>query len=389
MEDKRILIYKGQEICYDLVDLFAEEFAKELEKLGFSVEIFDMKKEAPGNVARYLGQHFSAIVDFYSGMLGITMQQSGAYFLDMLEAPVYQFVFDYPLYIQDKMQAKLKEYYVLVLDYSHVRFINKYQKNIKKSYFLPPAGKKAQEEKRWEERKMDLAFVGTYRNYRIWLERLEECDDTLKLLGKKYFGILREHPWMNQEEGFLLMLEELGIVLEDEQRLQWMQMLGGIGICISNYYREEIIRTILDSGLKLHVFGESWKESPFTEHSCLIQHEEIRQEEYAQIMTDVKIALNIMPWNKEGFTERISYAMLNGAVCVTDTSKYLQEQFEDGKNIVFYSLEHIEELPEKLKSLMESEQRAETIAKAGKQIAEKNHTWKNRAEDFAEILRKM
>ena len=36
--------------------------------------------------------------------------------------------------------------------------------------------------------------------------------------------------------------------------------------------------------------------------------------------------------------------MLNGAVCLTDTSKYLLERFEHGNELVFYNLEDMEKM---------------------------------------------
>lgn len=60
------------------------------------------------------------------------------------------------------------------------------------------------------------------------------------------------------------------------------------------YYRNEVIEVLLESGIALHVFGDTWKESP-------------------------------MFWHKDGFTERIANAMLQKSVAVTDRTTYLEE----------------------------------------------------------------
>ena len=49
-----------------------------------------------------------------------------------------------------------------------------------------------------------------------------------------------------------------------------------------------------------------------------------------------------MPGFKAGFQERIAAAMLSGAVVVTDISDYLKENFSNGKEMVFYELDHLE-----------------------------------------------
>lgn len=45
-----------------------------------------------------------------------------------------------------------------------------------------------------------------------------------------------------------------------------------------------------------------------------------------------------MPWFKQGAHDRVFNSMLNGAVCVTDTSGYLKDNFIDGENIIFIIL---------------------------------------------------
>lgn len=46
--------------------------------------------------------------------------------------------------------------------------------------------------------------------------------------------------------------------------------------------------------------------------------------------------------------------MLSVAVVVTDISDYLKENFSNGKEMVFYELDHLEELPSIIQSLQEN-----------------------------------
>lgn len=65
-----------------------------------------------------------------------------------------------------------------------------------------------------------------------------------------------------------------------------------------------------------------------------------------------KISVNVMPWFKQGAHDRVFNSMLNGAVCVTDTSGYLKDNFIDGENIIFYNLENIDAAADKIKRLL-------------------------------------
>ena len=65
-----------------------------------------------------------------------------------------------------------------------------------------------------------------------------------------------------------------------------------------------------------------------------------------------KIGLNCMLWFKDGCSERVFNIMLNGAVCLTDTSKYLLERFEHGNELVFYDLEDMEEMKQNVRGCL-------------------------------------
>lgn len=75
---------------------------------------------------------------------------------------------------------------------------------------------------------------------------------------------------------------------------------------IMYYYREKVVEILLKSGLKLHVYGDSWKNSPFYAHSGLCIHPEVNAEQGIEVLQNSKISLNVMAWHKDGFTERIA-----------------------------------------------------------------------------------
>lgn len=46
-----------------------------------------------------------------------------------------------------------------------------------------------------------------------------------------------------------------------------------------------------------------------------------------QAMRDARIALNVMPWFKDGAHDRVFTAMLQGTAALTDDSRYLREEW--------------------------------------------------------------
>ena len=75
-------------------------------------------------------------------------------------------------------------------------------------------------------------------------------------------------------------------------------------------YFNPVLETLLEAGLEIHVYSESWQHSPFAAFSNLICHPELQITESLQVMQQFRISLNIMSWHKDGLTERILNTML-------------------------------------------------------------------------------
>ena len=79
--------------------------------------------------------------------------------------------------------------------------------------------------------------------------------------------------------------------------------------------------------------------------------------------------------------------MLAGAVLVTDDTTYLMGKYTD-EDLLTFSLEEREKLPDKIKYLFDHEEYRKIIAQNGKQKTLLLHTWDKRAEQFLDILDK-
>ena len=152
------------------------------------------------------------------------------------------------------------------------------------------------------------------------------------------------------------------------------------------YYREKIIRTLLDAGIELHVYGGNWDNSPFAENKSLICHPGIEMEDSLYIMEQARISLNIMTWHKDGFTERILNSMLAGAVALSDKSIRLEEEFLNGDDIILFELRQIDRLPVRVRELLADDEKLREIAENGRKKVIDRHLWSNRAKMLLEII---
>ncbi len=118
----------------------------------------------------------------------------------------------------------------------------------------------------------------------------------------------------------------------------------------------------------------------------LILHDRIPFDETIPLMADAKIVLNVMPWFKSGVHDRVYSAMLNQSVSLTDSSEFLDRTLTDGKEALLFSLEHLEELPAKVKKYLDNPQELQRIASRGYEYAKDTQTWQYRAEQLMELM---
>ncbi len=173
---------------------------------------------------------------------------------------------------------------------------------------------------------------------------------------------------------------------EKETFLQLLYDLRQCCFCIMLYYREMIIQKLLNAGLTIHVYSDSWEKAPFAKHPGLIIHPSLSVSESLHVMQQSRISLNIMSWHKDGLTERILNSMLCQSVVLSDRSLALEERFTDGKELLLFSLKEPDRLPIILKELLQDEDRMKRIAMQGYHQACKEHLWSQRAKLLLENI---
>lgn len=122
----------------------------------------------------------------------------------------------------------------------------------------------------------------------------------------------------------------------------------------------------------MHVYGQSWRNSPFVNSDKLICHEEVASENSEQVLQRAKISLNILSWHKGGCNERIVNSMLSGAVVVTDKSSYIEKHFVDNGELCCYDLQELNRLPGIIKKLLDRDDYRQQIADNGRKKQKKN-----------------
>ena len=377
-----VLIFKGNDTCYNVLNTFADELKKSIEKSGYKTEIFDVDREDWKEVVRYQNKHYKAVVGFQSFLFSVKMEDGEAYFMDFIKAPKFNFLFDAPICFNSHLAYKAKDFTILTHDINYKNFLEKYYKQQAK--ILPPGGMISKNPVSMDERKYELTFLGSYGDYRKILLELEGLSAEDKAIGTALFERLKTEPELTLEAGFDKVIKEKGLVMDEDTYLVRLHRVRRVLYAASYYFREKVIKAILESGLRLTVFGESFKNSPFADCENLNIREEVPAERSLEVYGNSKISLNFMTWHKAGLTERMANIMLVGAVLLTDCTDGFSEGA--GEDFVDFKLSDIDSLPEKIKELLKNDSLLNKIALNGKKRAISSMTWDKRAEELLELL---
>lgn len=381
-----ILVYTGDEICYSVLDDFSRRLAAALQAAGKQVEIYDIKEKGAEGLLELCGRTYQAIIGFQTYLFGVRFE-NGENVHDAIHGPKLHFIFDHPLWMKEHFEQGPKDYYVLTHGRDYKQFVERYfAKEVRKCYLLPPAGIGENGKVQFGERHLEVTFVGTWHDYRERLAFIKNTKTGERYLANRFLLIMKKNPNLCAEEAFAQALAYYGITLGDEDFKNVLFDMKQVCFCIMTYYREKVIRELLEEGISIHVYGDSWKNSPLAENPGLICHEAVSIGESLAVWRDSRISLNIMSWHKGGFTERIANMLLCGTVAVSDKSWYLNEHFTDGKDMVLFDLQEPGKLAEQIKYLLAHEEKRKKIAAAGRKKALAEHTWKKRTEELLDVL---
>lgn len=377
-----VLIYKGEDICHNVLNIFAEQFGAALMRAGQNVEYFDSQKEDVKSMTKYIGKHYRAVVGVQTYLFSLKMQNGNRYLHDEIYAPKYNFVFDHPIWMKAHMMQSPQNLSILTLDKNYRKFIKQYYG--RRAYLFPPAGivpKPGEYEKKYA-----ISFVGTYGDFWNELLLIHKMERNVRFLANKFLLVMRKQPDLTAEEAFHQVLKQKGIVCTKEEYLELFYQVRRVIYCVMHYFRYQVILALLKAGIQIDVFGSSWEYCPLRRCPNLICHPDVTAEESMKIWQQSELSLNIMSWHKSGFTERMANIMLCKSVLVTDDTAYLDNRLKDGEDLLVFRLTEIKQLPGRLKKYLNRQEELKRIALNGFKKAEKYHTWDRRAEEFLERI---
>lgn len=380
------IVLRGDDTCGGVLQGFADDLAEALWRNGQAVimvdEDFTKHEKLQGMVCK-------GIVGFQSKALEID-------FFRKINGPKFQFWFDNPLHFANVLRNLPEEYFVLCQDANYAALVREYYHTPNAIQF-PPGGRLPQELlSGGNQQPYDIVFMGNY---------FPDKPEVLVGFEREFYNYMLLHPCETFEQGLAELMRERNSGTEcrgqsaaepDEQTeldgraeldgqqsfLQLSYSLKPACRMVIGHFRNAVVSVILGAGFDLHVYGDGWKEYKGVGKEHLRIHPLATVEESLQELAKAKIGLNIMSWHKAGMTERIANIMLSGAVCLSEETAYLREHMREGEEIVTFRLDRLQELPAKIRKLLEQPALRKEIAGKAQHRAMAEYTWESRAREL-------
>lgn len=377
----RLVVFHGSE--NSIIYFITGQYIKALTKLGHTVLVFDKShfNESTLQLAQWQEQGLDAAIIFNN--IGFEMRlENGESLWDIWQVPVFNLIVDHPMYFADTLDNAPKYGIVACADRYHMEYCKRFYPAVQKSIFLPTAGERLKpfsELKPFEERSIEVLFIGSYKYNDI---RASNYDDIDRYLEQE----LQNHPRRLQTDVLEDLLKYGNMQWSTAKIKTFIESKRFVDLNVTSLFRRKIMEVLIYAGIPVTVYGEGWDRLEIFHYPNFTFKGTIPLEDGVLLMEDAKIVLNQLTWFKAGASERIFEAMLQGAVSVTDDSEYLKEQFADGEDIRFYSLEHPDQLPGLVQELLTNTALSERIRRNAYEKAAMNHTWDARAKELLTYL---
>lgn len=376
---------------YDSTALFMMEMAEQMQAAGWQADLLDGRIEEGYEQRRE--QVIQKQYDVIFTINGMILEEDSVLGETLLrnEDVIYcTYLMDHPLIHYQRLRTSYPAVFVLSPDRYHTVYTDRYLSNIWGTAFLPHAGcQYSGTSIPYQERTIDLSFMGSYIPPEQIRQQFRDYPEEMGLLLGTTADILIREPERTLEDAVLTCFAQYGVTLQESEMPAVLAEFRIVDRYIRSYFRDTVIRTLVDAGICVDVYGDGWEQFVTEAGDCLRIHPAVSYEESLAIISDSRISLNIMPWFKDGSHDRVFTAMLNGALCLTDGSAYLEEELRETENVYFYSLKGLKYLPTKIRRILSDTERSAAVAAAGRKLAQEKHTWAHRAEEVMDYLEQL
>ncbi len=323
----------------------------------------------------------------------IAPDEVGNFLWDVLKIPHISWLVDSPNFFIDHMKGSInklaKSHYSILacVDRDSCKIFEEI--GIPNVLYLPHGVEKELMGDVDEKRPYDVVMLATPINFKnIRKEWKKNCPELVDVLLQA-----AELSFQNPAMSYIRAYAEVQKLTDGKGKIskkiiEHASILNSLEHYVRGFDKVSALKSIKKANV--HVFGSSYHENNWNDvlgkQSNIIKHDAISFEETFEVMKKSKIVVNSCSWIRDGAHERIFSAMACGAVVITTRTPYLEENFVEGKEILFYDLNHWKNINEIVEYYLAHDKERKEIAMAGQKKVHRLHTWDNRAKTLIEHL---
>ena len=409
---KRLLLFQPS---VETLHFFSDRLAEEYVKMGYEVRLIRIHEPFFGTkkIIDFIQGHETVMITFnYHGIQreAIFHTPEGELLWDKYDVACINIIVDHPFYYYEELKYLPKRYLQICIDEDHTEYMKRFYPDISLGETMPLAGcdfrnsfgggapfslrddvidpatripnltGETLPSLSVAERSTPVVFTGCYTQPDFFLPYMSRNGAEYDAF---YHGILDDllaDPDQCIHTVYLRHLNRELPELSTEDLRNVMNKMIFLDLWIRFTFRGKTIQTLADADIPVRCIGAGWETLAIKNKSRLTHTEYSDTQVCLKAISEAKLSLNVMPWFKRGAHDRIYSSMLNGAVCITDKSRYLTERFADGDMLCYYDLKTLSALPDMVTGLLEQPDKMQAIADRARCYAKKHLTWKQYAE---------
>lgn len=391
VEHRIILIYISEFEREQAFSIFLKNLGQAFIELGYNVIYIDMGNLYQLEMAIELLMRDEVLcsIAMNANMLEIYSGDKTTYLYNYVDICHVSLLQDAPYSAKiGNIYIPARNHVICYLDRSHQEMMDLLglaMPNSKK-LFLPMAGcvnsNKSLEDIIHQEKKYDVVICAGLWNVNPQREWHGKADRVTSAILDNIADYMEEYP-VNIYTAARTVFSEMGLNIEIMLPLL-KKYLWSLLEYIKVYRRIKAVSFLVDNGIRPDVFGGGWEDVPYADKLNI--HGYITYPESIEVISKAKVLFQDQAEFNDGAHDRVFTAMLNGTAVVSEYSKYLNEEFEDGKDILFYDWQNGFNQAKIIDELLNNEAaRISIIMNAYKKVNNR-HCWKNRAKSIIEAV---
>lgn len=375
---KRIDLFMPPNDHHDILKHYTKKLRDALVRLGVECRILEAERLNP---LPFLLQLFENPPDCTLSFNGLLPDDEGRFFSELVKIPHVAFLANSSHHFFSLVNSS----YNIIATADHFAATIFKGMGHKNSLFVPHGIEPIVPLLQSESRPYDILFVNGIidiekmekkwqKQYpkEIFTALLEAANTTIEVSSLSFMQALTDklhedfgfhHPKKQGEFNLSLMLDDLETYILMKNNLQIAKELKGCRIhAVGNESTKQQWNYYL---------GKNYCELSVSENSSF--------KHITEAMKESKVIINSAPSLKDGTNDYVFPATASEGVLVTNDNSYLEEHFEDEKEILFYNSHNLDTLRSKIEPLIADSNKRKKIGDTARNTTLHHHTWDHRA----------